>query len=208
MVGRGSNATSDDYSGDTSGSTIYTCYRDTGSGGTVGTYDWSFIYNGLQSWISFLNTGTPGTRSAAPVGRSFSNRYIIYSDNTFQGAVQDVPAAGSDGFAPQYFQIGTGVDASGFSVPSSGTITYANTPTGPFNRSVAAGFNPVYLGGDGTASTGVGKTFPGGTYDFPTGTGGPAPTTTFNNVTVTPSSSYSIVVPSGGQIAISFYAPA
>lgn len=208
MTGYGTNATSDDFSGDTSGSTIYTCFRGTGSGGTVATYDWSFIYNGLQSWISFLNTGTPGTRSAAPVGRSFSNNYTINPDNTFQGSVQSVPTAGSGGFAEQYFQIGTGFDASSFSVPSSGTITYANTPTGPFNRSVAAGFNPVYLGGDGSAATGLGKTFPGGTYNFSTGIGGAAPTTNFTNVTVTPSSSYSIVVPSGASISISYYAPA
>jgi hypothetical protein len=207
MVGYGTNATSDNYPGITDNTLIYRCSRAT-SGGTSGTYDWSYIYNNLQDWITYINTGTPGTRSSTPIGRVFTNGYGIFTDNTYSGTPSAVVPAGSNGFAPEYFEIGSGSDGSQFSVPSSGTITYANTPTNNSNNTVRVNFRPVYLGSDGTAATGVGKTFPGGTYDFATGIGGAAPTTTFSNVTVTPSSSYSIVVPSGGQIAISFYAPA
>jgi hypothetical protein len=207
LTGQGANATSDDYSGDTSGVNLYRCLRESSSGGLVATYDWSFIYNGLQDWITFVNTGTPGTRSAGPVDTFYNRSYRINPDNTYQGGGPGAfPAPGYGG--DRYFQIGTGYNGSNFSVPSSGTITYANTPSGTLNVNVGVGFNPVYLGSNGAAATGVGKTFPGGTYDFPTGIGGPAPTTTFTNVAVTPSTSYSIVVPGGGQVSISYYAVA
>lgn len=49
----------------------------------------------------------------------------------------------------------------------------------------------------GASTTAFGKTFPGGT-------GGPATTTTFSNIAVTPGASYSIVVPSGGSITITY----
>ena len=41
---------------------------------------------------------------------------------------------------------------------------------------------------------------------FPGGDGGPAGTTTFTNVAVTPGTSYSIVVPSGGSVTLQYYA--
>jgi len=50
----------------------------------------------------------------------------------------------------------------------------------------------------GAAATGFGKTFPGGT-------GGPAPTTTFNNVPVTPGASYNLNIPAGGSITITYW---
>lgn len=202
MVGRGANATSDDYSSDTSGTTIYRTFNNAAVTNITDTHDWSELYNNLQAWIAAINSG--GSGRGGPIGTFFSNQYQIRSNNTYQ-VWNNPPAAGSDGSGSTYFQIGTGANASTFSVPSSGTITNSNTTN---SGTIAISFNPVYLGGNGAASTGVGQTFPGGTYDFPTGIGGPAPTTTFTNVTVTPSSSYSIVVPSGGQIAISYYAPA
>ena len=158
----------------------------------------------MQAWISFLNTGTPGTRSAGQIDAFFFNAYSINSDNTYN-SFNSPPSPGYGSFI--YFQVGTASNQSDFSVPSSGTITYANTPSGGSNQ-VRVGYNPVYLGSNGSAATGLGKTFPGGTYDFATGIGGAAPTTNFSNVAVTPSSSYSIVVPSGASISISFYAPA
>lgn len=51
----------------------------------------------------------------------------------------------------------------------------------------------------GASSTAIGRTFPGGD-------GGPAGTTTFTNVSVTPGTSYSIVVPSGGSVTLQYYA--
>ena len=202
MTGHGTNASSDDYSSDTSGSTIYNTYKSTNSPGSVQTHDWSDIYNNLQAWISYLNSGSG---RGGPVARAAIASFEIYSNNNYGSYAGPVAPPATPGFAEQYFQYGTGADASSFSVPSSGTITYANTTQ---NGAVAVSFRPVYLGGDGSAATGVGKTFPGGTYTFSTGIGGAAPTTNFSNVTVTPSSSYSIVVPSGASISISYYAPA
>lgn len=51
----------------------------------------------------------------------------------------------------------------------------------------------------GASSTAIGRTFPGGD-------GGPAGTTTYTNVSVTPGASYSIVVPSGGSVTLQYYA--
>jgi hypothetical protein len=50
----------------------------------------------------------------------------------------------------------------------------------------------------GSSATGFGKTFPGGT-------GGPASSTSFNNVAVTPGAPYNLVIPAGGSITISYY---
>ena len=51
----------------------------------------------------------------------------------------------------------------------------------------------------GAAASGFGKTFPGGT-------GGPATPQSFKDVAVTPGQQFSITVPSGGSITISYYA--
>lgn len=201
FTGRGSNATSDDYSSDTSYVNTYNTYKSVNGGGIVTTHDWSAIYNNLQSWISYMNSGSG---RGGPVSRGPMASFEIYNTNNYGSYAGPVAPPATPGFAEQYFQYGTAADASSFSVPSSGTITYANTTQ---NGAVSVRFNPVYLGGDGTASTGIGKTFPGGTYNFSTGIGGAAPTTTFTNVAVTPSSSYSIVVPSGGSVSLSYYAP-
>ena len=202
MTGYGTNATSDSVGG-TGSTTVYRALRSGGSGGSTTPHDWSEIYNNLQSWISFINTGTSGARSAGPRPDFRSNLYQINSDNTYINF--DTPATpGYGSSATIYFQINSGTNQSDFSVPSSGTITYANTPSS--NGNVKVGYTEVYLGENGSAATGVGKTFPGGTYNFATGIGGAAPTTNFSNVAVTPGASYSIVVPGGGSISISYYA--
>lgn len=50
----------------------------------------------------------------------------------------------------------------------------------------------------GASSTALGLTFPGGD-------GGPAGTTTYNNVAVTPGGSYAISVPAGGSVTLQYY---
>jgi len=50
----------------------------------------------------------------------------------------------------------------------------------------------------GPSATGFGRTFPGGL-------GGAATPTAYSNVPVTPGTSYSITVPSGGSITITYY---
>jgi len=66
--------------------------------------------------------------------------------------------------------------------------------------------NGYELGSNGAATTGVGKTFPGGTLTGtePYRTTVAAVTTNFTNVPVTPGVSYPIVVPAGGSLTITF----
>ena len=201
MTGHGTNASSDDYSSDTNSVSLYRTYNNAPVTNITDTHDWSELYNGLQSWISYVNTGTPGTRGG-PIDTFYGNQYQIRSNNTYQ-VWNNFPAAVSS--ASTYFQIGTGANNSTFTVPASGTITNANTTD---SGTIRVSYSALYLGGNGTAATGAGQTFPGGTYNFSTGIGGAAPTTNFSNITVTPNLSYSIVVPSGASISISFYAPA
>lgn len=62
------------------------------------------------------------------------------------------------------------------------------------------------LGSDGLSTTAFGRTFPGGTLSGsePTRTTVAPTTTNFTNVAVTPGASYSIVVPSGGSLTITY----
>lgn len=81
------------------------------------------------------------------------------------------------------------------------------TLNGHFNRTFCYEYSkqtiPGASGGSpattGANATGFGITFPGGV-------GGTAPTTTYNNVAVTPATSYPLVVPSGATIQITYYA--
>lgn len=95
-----------------------------------------------------------------------------------------------------------GATVNGTGTPSGSA--WSNTSSNPV---LATGeiwnFNISYLATapatTGASATALGLTFPGGT-------GGPATTTTFTNVAVTPGGSYSIVVPSGGTITLQYYA--
>jgi hypothetical protein len=89
--------------------------------------------------------------------------------------------------------------------PTTGNVLFSQVSAGGFfGWTVSA--NYATLGSAGTATTGFGKTFSGGTLTgtIPYRTAVPAPTTTFTNVAVTPGASYSIVVPSGGSLTITY----
>lgn len=86
------------------------------------------------------------------------------------------------------------------------TVTYTTDESTVYSSSTTcySFFTDTQPGTPGTAATtgasttAFGKTFPGGA-------GGPASPTSFTNVTVTGGSSYSIVVPAGGSLTISYY---
>jgi hypothetical protein len=59
-----------------------------------------------------------------------------------------------------------------------------------------------YVGGSGP-TTGAAATAFG--QDFPGGTGGPAQTTSINNIAITPGATYTIVVPAGGSLTITYF---
>lgn len=60
--------------------------------------------------------------------------------------------------------------------------------------------NPATTGASATFASGVAGT----SRTFPGGSGGPATAVTYDNVPVTPGQAYSIVVPSGGSITITY----
>jgi hypothetical protein len=87
-------------------------------------------------------------------------------------------------------------------VPANYCDTPVSTPSDPFVSSTMVCYvfeaaTQGYSATTGAAATAFDNTFKGGT-------GGAAPTTTFNNVPVTPGAPYNIVVPPGGSITITW----
>ena len=89
-------------------------------------------------------------------------------------------------------------------VSASSVITYADvSSSGSYINLVFLQYN---YGGPGTgasATIGTTYTFPGGTYSG--GVGYPSVGATYNNIPVTPGTGYSITVPSGGSVSITYY---
>lgn len=184
MSGKGSDGVSDTWA-----------YRDivnaslNGSGGpyTNPPYlQYSYVYGLVTAQLSSINSSTlQRTVSTTDyywfldTSNNYSNPTTVYNGYTIRGTA---------------VVVGYG------SAATSGNVTYS-----PNNFAIwAINVEVLYPGGPGADATGLGKTFPGGAYSG--GTGYPASTTTFTNVTVTPGASYSIVVPSGGSITISYSA--
>lgn len=91
-------------------------------------------------------------------------------------------------------------------VPGSGSINSNLGTSGPITYSGSASFSWQYYGPGqaGAASSmtgpnGFSRTFPGGAV------GQSAPTTTFNDIAVTPGQQFQLIVPNGGSITISYY---
>lgn len=73
------------------------------------------------------------------------------------------------------------------------------TPITGQDKNYDVGNMEEYIGdATGDSSSALGYTFPGGV-------GGPATPATYNNVSVTPNASYSIIVPGGGYVTIQYY---
>ncbi len=90
--------------------------------------------------------------------------------------------------------------------PTTGDVLYSQlTDGGYIGWTVSADY--IELGSAGTATTGFGRTFPGGTLTGtePYRTAVAPPTTTFTNVAITPGTTYNIVVPSGGSLTITYF---
>jgi hypothetical protein len=126
-------------------------------------------------------------------------------------------------FSPAVFFYNVGTDdtynissASGTNWVSGNSYTiapYIGSPLTSGNITYAQGYNSWALradvygyGQNGAATTGVSKTFPGGTLTGtePYRTTVAAVTTNFTNVPVTPGASYPIVVPAGGSLTITY----
>lgn len=129
--------------------------------------------------------------AVAKFGGSSSERLLTYTRTTYTvGPDNLVLSSTSLGVAncsgaPAYDYSGT-----------SGNITYS-----PSNQMYVRVNIDVRKGGSsGSATTGFGYTFAGGTASAPT-----AVAVTHSNVPVTPGASYSLVIPAGGSITITYY---
>jgi hypothetical protein len=148
---------------------------------------WADLYADYQSELAKV-TGNVGVNLLA----SDNPNYTIGTDDTWNSNTfpQNKWVSGSN---YSIFTLG--------SPQTSGNILHSDGTD--YWLILAEGYD---LGSNGTATTGVGKTFPGGTLTGtePYRTTVPAVTTNFTNVAVTPGVSYPIVVPSGGSLTITF----
>lgn len=196
ISGKGSDGVSDS----TASSTLQTAFvsRTSPSGGSTITATWQDYVTQAAGYITTMNTGSGVATINLP---NYANNgvYIDSSNLGFQ-YVESPPTV-----SITYVKGSAGSSAIDFppsGVSASNVIVYSQVTVGSGLYRIT--FTSYNYGGAGTASTGLGKTFPGGAYVAPDGYS--ATTTTFTNVTVTPSAGYSIVVPSGGTVSISYYA--
>jgi hypothetical protein len=148
---------------------------------------WADLYADYQSELAKV-TGNVGVNLLA----SDNPNYTIGTDDTWDSntSPQNKWVSGSN---YSIFTLGS-PQTSGNILHSAGTDYWLI---------IAEGYD---LGSNGAATTGVSKTFPGGTLTGtePYRTTVAAVTTNFTNVPVTPGVSYPIVVPAGGSLTITF----
>lgn len=176
-VGKGADGTAGYWA---TNSIIGYAYPDpsVGSGGSI--LDWSTVYNDAVALTTAANAGGTG------------DRYINAVYYVWPFYISDDTAGSRTSFTINSMLIrGTAVTTSVGGAPTSGRVT-----AGSGNYwSVDADryIDPT----NGAATTGFSLTFPGGTA-------APATLTTFNNVSVTPGTTYTIV--NNGSLTISYYA--
>ena len=154
-----------------------TAYATSNSGSPL---DWSVPYGEVLSFLSTVNVG-------APANRLITSTYVYRSVDPSNNVVYDFtlyyPNTSTRGTATgPYAYIGN--------PQVSGQILYSQ---GTSYWSVLGDYYDP--GGVGTSTTGFGLTFPGGSYTA-------ASTTTFNNVSVTPGTTYTIV--NNGSLTIQY----
>lgn len=179
IEGKGRNGVAPAYSLTHTFSIYAVTYTTSSLGGTAGFKTWADMKAYLDLAISYVNVG--GTSGASYTDAVLKQYYASSYDLTTGS--YPLPAhdrAANTGSITYY----GGAAASG-SITSSGYATVS--------------YNYLDSGDYGPYSTAFSLTFFGGSPSVPT-----APITVFTNVTVTPSTSYSIVVPSGGYIIITY----
>lgn len=173
VSGRGSNGQANYYVNDT---IAYIEVRPQSGTALLGPLDWSTAYSEAQALVNNTNAGGSGPRTANP---GFPATYYVTSSNLYSKSL---------GTSQSYQVNGTAVLQNYYGSPTTGTVYYTDLliSIGAFLCNV----DVLNIGPAGTASTGFGQTFPGGAAS-----GGTAPITVFNNVSVTPGTSYSITIP-------------
>jgi len=157
---------------------------------------WGDLYGNYATNIASLPTSFPNYGPSS----WYDGEYFLVASDNYWGKI-------SGNYSDLSGTLLTSYNASSFgTVQTSGNMTYSSLAGGGGGWVIDV-FGYVQ-GGPGAAATALGKTFPGGAYSgtYPNGTGSAATTTTFTNVAVTPGNSYSIVVPSGGEVTLQYYA--
>jgi len=147
-----------------------------------GTWDWSSSQNDAPNAASTLNIGGTGTvYGMSLIQYGVEYHYDVVPIN-FTNAITGSATSSTDG--PSFWKT-SGPVASG----DWGNSYVTWHELGAFHSGVSAT--------TGASTTGFSKTFSGGV-------GVEAATTTYHNVTITASTGYPIVVPSGGYITITY----
>jgi hypothetical protein len=169
------------------GSSTFTFNAAPGFGTEAPFAQWGDLYSAAVSTQSALassvgNYGPSSFLGAIGIRVASDNKWgVLYEsyDDLSYAIIDTVSAVFAGSGSPQ----------------TSGNIAYSGLSFSAWN--VSAGYHaPAFVG---AASTALGQTFPGGSY-------GPATTTTYTNVAVTPGNTYTISVASGGSITIQYYA--
>lgn len=199
ISGKGSDGVSDST---TSGNVTFIQAFFSSDSTTPITGTWQDAIDFITPYVTTMNTGSGVSSIAIPATFGASGSGLRVNSSNF----------GTYGLTASYTETVNYVKGSAslnlFRWPPSGVSAssvpnYADVSSN-WPEFITVDFTRYVYGNAGDPSTGLGQTFPGGAYVAPTGY--PATTTTFNNVSVTPSTSYSIVVPSGGTVSISYYA--
>lgn len=172
---------------------VGTSYGAVKTGGTF-TYpayaDWSGIYG---TAVSVRDTIAAAIGGFGPSSYLALYQILVSATNSSW----EESTAQYDDLSGVYITGVSSLSASG-GAATSGNIVGPSLPAGVSAWSFAIyAATPSFVG---ASSTGLGQTFPGGNNTT-------APTLTFNNIAVTPGTSYPIVVAPGGFVTIQYLAP-
>lgn len=169
------------------------------------TYTWQNLIDYCQGFVSTMNAGSGVQSITLPNGTNSNNGVNINGSNlgtqaqtTSSGWNVNYVAGGGNAYLALSEFPKSGVSASS-------VIDYADVySSGSYINLVFLQYN--YGGPGSTASATIGSTytFPAGTYSG--GVGYPSVGATYNNIPVTPGTGYSITVPAGGSVSISYFA--
>jgi hypothetical protein len=184
-VGKGSDGTADVWSTMFNVGAIVQAATDCGYPVHGSTLDYSTPFSEAQNVLNTVNTITTNSNGEFV---TFVRLYLYYwcpsSSNWRKGSLST---------SQTLRRIGTST-LSG-NMPSTGTVP---TPPSVAQERVANNIQQLQAGYDGSATTGFSLTFPGGTTVVTTATN-----TTFNNVTVTPGTTYTIT--NNGSLTINYF---
>lgn len=155
-------------------------FDDDGGATSARFWSWGSSQADISAIRDQINVGGSGSYTSYNIDQ-YNNGYLKFAVTTSWTNVSPSSA---------YTTLSAGWKTTGGVLPGDyGTLTVDWEELGPFTSGTPAT--------TGSNTTGFGKTFTGGV-------GGTAATTTYTNVAVTASTAYTIVVPSGGYITITY----